>query len=210
MAHANAMLTPKARLKLAQLVVEHHWTITEAAKHYMVSWPTAKRWVTRYLEHGREGMEDKSSRPPPQPKPNPAETGQSIVALRKRLGPVLVAGRLGIPASNVHAVLGPQPGQQAPVHRPDHRRTNPPLSRQGRGRKELQNLRSMQRLHPFQQTPQKRHRLRSHGLATDQPTSPPFWKAACAHVGITARRARPTGPTPPGEQTTRQSAYQPP
>ena len=63
MAHANAMLTPKARLKLAQLVVEHHWTITEAAKHYMVSWPTAKRWVTRYLEHGREGMEDKSSRP---------------------------------------------------------------------------------------------------------------------------------------------------
>lgn len=49
MSHANAMLTPKARLKLAQLVVEDHWTITEAAKHYMVSWPTAKRWVTRYL-----------------------------------------------------------------------------------------------------------------------------------------------------------------
>ncbi|WP_458106599.1 helix-turn-helix domain-containing protein [Arthrobacter sp. R3-55] len=71
------MLTPKARLKLAQLVVGQHWTITEAAKHYLVSWPTAKRWVTRNLEHGPEGKGDKSSRPRRSPKPDPGETGQT-------------------------------------------------------------------------------------------------------------------------------------
>jgi len=105
--HANAMLTPKARLKLAQLVVDHHWTITEAAKLFMVSWPTAKRWVTRYLAQGAEGMGDKLSRPRRSPNRTPRKLVRRIVALRwrKRLGPVQIAGQLGIAASTVHAVL---------------------------------------------------------------------------------------------------------
>ena len=107
MSHANAMLTPKARLKLARLVVDQHWTITEAAKLFMVSWPTAKRWVQRYVEQGPGGMQDKSSRPHHSPNKTPRARVKRIVALRwrKRLGPVQIAGRLGLPASTVHAVL---------------------------------------------------------------------------------------------------------
>lgn len=105
--HANAMLTPKARLKLALLVIDQHWTIAEAAKLFLVSWPTAKRWVTRYLEYGPDGMAGKPSRPHHSPNRTPRNLVKRIVALRlrKRLGPVQIAGVLGIAASTVHAVL---------------------------------------------------------------------------------------------------------
>src|SRR5690242_8573872 len=101
------MLTPKARLKLARLVIDRHWTITEAAKLFMVSWPTAKRWVQRYAEQGPDGMQDRSSRPHRCPNRTPQALVKRIVALRwrKRLGPVQIAGRLGLAASTVHAVL---------------------------------------------------------------------------------------------------------
>ena len=46
--HANAALTPIARLRLGQLVVEEGWSISQAAEFYRVSWPTAKRWAERY------------------------------------------------------------------------------------------------------------------------------------------------------------------
>jgi transposase len=61
--HANAALTPKARLRLARLIVEQGWSVSEAAKMFMVSWPTAKRWASRYVELGPAGMVDRSSRP---------------------------------------------------------------------------------------------------------------------------------------------------
>lgn len=107
MSHANAMLTPNSRLKLAMFVVHEHWTIAEAAKMFMVSWPTAKRWVQRYLDHGAGGMQDRSSRPHHSPARTPRKLVKRIVALRwrKRLGPVQIAGRLGMAASTVHAVL---------------------------------------------------------------------------------------------------------
>jgi len=47
-AHANAALTPRARLKLARLIVERRCPITQAAARFQVSWPTAKRWAQRY------------------------------------------------------------------------------------------------------------------------------------------------------------------
>ena len=107
MSHANAALTRKARLELAQLVVDEGWSVSSAAKMYMVSWPTAKRWVDRYRVHGKAGMADKSSRPHHSPHRTPAAVVKQIVGLRwrKRLGPVQIAGRLGVPASTVHAVL---------------------------------------------------------------------------------------------------------
>lgn len=43
MSHANAALAPKARMRLARLIVEDGWSITAAAKLFMVSWPTARR-----------------------------------------------------------------------------------------------------------------------------------------------------------------------
>ena len=37
--HANAALTPRARLKLARLIVDHGWPVARAAERYDVSWP---------------------------------------------------------------------------------------------------------------------------------------------------------------------------
>jgi hypothetical protein len=45
-AHANAALTPRARLKLARLIVEHDVPISQAAARFQVAWPTAKRWLS--------------------------------------------------------------------------------------------------------------------------------------------------------------------
>ncbi|NUL49531.1 IS481 family transposase, partial [Cellulosimicrobium funkei] len=107
MSHANAALTPRARLKIARLIVEDGWSVSTAAKQYMVSWPTAQRWAQRYRIHGQDGMADKSSRPRTSPNRTPQAVVKKIVALRwrKRMGPVQIAFRLGLAASTVHAVL---------------------------------------------------------------------------------------------------------
>jgi transposase-like protein len=105
--HPNAALTPKARLKLARLVVEGGWTISQAAQRFEVSYRTAKRWVVRYLEMGAAGMQDRSSRPHHHPNRTPRHLVRKIVHLRwrRRLGPVEIGARLGLAASTVHAVL---------------------------------------------------------------------------------------------------------
>jgi transposase InsO family protein len=106
-AHANAALTPRHRLKLARAVVEDGWTISYAAAVFHVSWPTAKRWAERYQQAGEAGMADRSSRPHRCPRRTPAPLVRKIVHLRwkKRLGPVAIADRLGLAPSTVHAVL---------------------------------------------------------------------------------------------------------
>ena len=107
MSHANAALTPRARLRLARLIVDDGWPVARAAERYDVSWPTAKRWADRYAEHGPAGMADRSSRPHRSPARTPQPLVRKIVHLRwkHRLGPVQIAGRLAMPASTVHAVL---------------------------------------------------------------------------------------------------------
>ena len=105
--HSNAALTPRARLRLARLVVDKGWPPARAAERYDVSWRTAKKWADRYRTEGRAGMADRSSRPRTSPTKTAPEIVKRIVRLRwrKRLGPVQIGGRLGLPASTVHAVL---------------------------------------------------------------------------------------------------------
>jgi transposase InsO family protein len=113
--HANAALTPRARLRLARLVVEEGWPIARAAERFEVSWPTAKRWADRYREQapghgpglGLAGMQDRSSRPHRQPNKTPPAVVRRIVSLRRRhrYGPVQLADALGLASSTVHAVL---------------------------------------------------------------------------------------------------------
>ena len=107
MSHANAALTPRARLRLAQLIVDHSWTYAEAATMFMVAPRTAKKWADRYRAEGCAGMVDRSSRPHSSPNKTSREVSRRIVRLRwrHRLGPVQIAGRLGMPPSTVHAVL---------------------------------------------------------------------------------------------------------
>jgi transposase InsO family protein len=105
--HANAALTPRARLRLAQLVVDDRWPVVLAAKMFMVSPVTARKWAARYRAEGAAGMADRSSRPRSMPTRTPPDVVKRIVALRwrRRLGPVQIGGELGVPASTVHAVL---------------------------------------------------------------------------------------------------------
>jgi transposase InsO family protein len=105
--HANAALTPRARVRLARLVIEQGWTCSMAAKMFMVSPRTARKWADRYRAEGMAGMADRSSRPHHSPTRTPQHLMRKVVRLRwrQRLGPVQIAGRLGLPASTVHAVL---------------------------------------------------------------------------------------------------------
>ena len=105
--HANAALTPRARLRLARLIVDHGWPVARAAERYDVSWKTAHKWAARYAAEGSAGMVDRSSRPHRQPTRTPAPVVRKIVHLRwkQRLGPVQIGDRLNLPASTVHAVL---------------------------------------------------------------------------------------------------------
>ncbi|BAX97295.1 IS481 family transposase [Mycobacteroides stephanolepidis] len=107
MSHADAALTPRARLRLARLVVESGWTYAAAAKMFMVAPRTAKKWADRFRVEGADGMADRSSRPHVSPNKTAPAMTRRIVNLwwRQRLGPVQIGGRLGIPASTVHAVL---------------------------------------------------------------------------------------------------------
>lgn len=107
MSHANAALTPKARLRLARLIVEDGWTAVTAAEMFMVSPVTARKWAARYRAEGPAGMQDRSSRPHSCPHATSQVMIRKIVSLRwrQRIGPVQIGGQLGIASSTVHAVL---------------------------------------------------------------------------------------------------------
>lgn len=55
MSHANAALTPRARLRLARLIVDGGYPVRVAARLFMVSPPTARKWAARYRAEGSSG-----------------------------------------------------------------------------------------------------------------------------------------------------------
>ena len=63
MSHANAALTPRARLRLARLVVDDGWTRAAAAKMFMVVAETAGSGPLGTAPKASAGMADRSSRP---------------------------------------------------------------------------------------------------------------------------------------------------
>lgn len=99
--HANADLTPKARAKLARLVLEDGWTLRRAAERFQCSPATAKKWTDRYLTCGEAGMADVSSRPRRSPNRTGVRTERRIVALRftRRWGPHRIAAHLHLARS---------------------------------------------------------------------------------------------------------------
>jgi transposase InsO family protein len=114
MAHGNATLSELGRLKLARFHVESGSTIRATAERFQVSTTTVVRWAGRYrqvLAAGRtptvRDMADVSSRPLRSPRRTRPRVVRRIKHLRtkRRLGPVQIAGRVGIPASTVHAIL---------------------------------------------------------------------------------------------------------
>jgi transposase InsO family protein len=105
--HRNAPLTETGRLRLARCIVDDGRPIARAAERFQVSRPTATRWSHRYRELGAAGMSDRSSRPRRSPQRTPQPVVRQIVHLRwkQRLGPVAIAGRVGLAPSTVHRVL---------------------------------------------------------------------------------------------------------
>ena len=107
MVHRNAPLSETGRLRLARCVVQDGWSYRRAAERFQVSPSTARRWAARYRVAGPAGMVDRSSRPHHSPRRTATRTERRIIKLRctRRWGPARIAGRLGLPASTVHAVL---------------------------------------------------------------------------------------------------------
>ena len=90
MAHANAALTPRHRLRLARLVVDDGWPPSRAAEFFNVSWRTATKWALRYRDEGPAGMHDRPSARHTQHAKTSRSVVRKIVHLRwkQRLGPV--------------------------------------------------------------------------------------------------------------------------
>lgn len=107
MSHANAILTPRGRLRLAQCIVDGNLPLRRAAERFQVSVTTAARWAARYREHGEAGMQDRSSRPVSSPQRTPARRERRIIAIRvnRRWRPARIGFLLGLRPSTVHRVL---------------------------------------------------------------------------------------------------------
>ena len=107
MTHANAFLTPRGRLALAQLIVDDGWSCRRAAERFQCSPATAHKWAQRYRAGGEAGMTDRSSRPRSCPHRTPTRTERRIVGLRftRRWGPHRIAYHLHLSISTVEAVL---------------------------------------------------------------------------------------------------------
>lgn len=59
--HAHAALTPRTRLRLAPLIVEEGWPPRVAAKMFMVSPVTARKWAARSRAEGTGRMIDRAA-----------------------------------------------------------------------------------------------------------------------------------------------------
>jgi transposase InsO family protein len=105
--HANATLTERGRLRLAQCVVDDGWSLRRAAERFQVSHNTARRWASRYRQLGWAGMVDRPSRPHRSPRRTHVRVERKVLHLRRkrRVGPAVIAGRLGLHASTVHRIL---------------------------------------------------------------------------------------------------------
>jgi transposase len=113
MSHPNAVLTPRGRLRLVELVEDQGLTFRQAAACLNVSVSTVWEWVTRWRGASpgeREGLvclRDRSSRPHRQPRRFDALAQAQIVLARRRTGwgPRLIAGELEMAHQSVWKVL---------------------------------------------------------------------------------------------------------
>jgi len=104
--HANARLTPAARLLLVQRVRHEGWSPTQAATAAGVSPRTVYKWLARYRDEGIAGLRDRSSRPHRSPRRLAEDRVQTIVTLRRLwFTAAQIAELLGMAISTVSLVL---------------------------------------------------------------------------------------------------------
>jgi transposase len=104
--HANARLTPTARLLLCRRVLEEGRSLAEAAEAAGVSERTARKWLARYRTEGEAGLGDRSSRPHTIPRRTSPERERAVLALRRtRMTGEEIAACLQMPARTVQRIL---------------------------------------------------------------------------------------------------------
>lgn len=104
--HANAPHGPKGRAEMVRRVLRGAATAGEVAEDFGVSERTVRKWLARYRAEGRQGLEDRSSRPHRLPTPTPPAIIGRIEGLRRqRWTGIRIAGKLGLGRSTVHRIL---------------------------------------------------------------------------------------------------------
>jgi transposase InsO family protein len=104
--NAKPRLSPWSRQLLVERVLAGR-PAAHVAAEMGISRATAYKWVARFRVEGRAGLLDRPSRPRHSPTRTAAPVEAAILALRRDrlLGPVRIAGVLGLNPSTVHRVL---------------------------------------------------------------------------------------------------------
>lgn len=107
MGHARGKLTPVGRLLLIQRITDLGWPVSQAAASLGISRETAHKWLRRWHQEGRQGLDNRSSRPQRSPRRLAASVERRILRWRRRLkwGPHRLAPLVGTPRSTIYAVL---------------------------------------------------------------------------------------------------------
>jgi transposase InsO family protein len=105
--HPNAVLTPRGRRRMVDVVIDDGWSIEQTAERFQVDAKTVRKWRDRFLAEGPAGLEDRSSRPRRSPNRLPRSCRRQIIRLRKqrRWGADHIAHEVGVAASTVQNVL---------------------------------------------------------------------------------------------------------
>jgi transposase InsO family protein len=87
--------------------IESGFRVADVAAQMGVSRQTASKWWGRWQTDGPDGLVDRSSRPHTSPNRTTPQMEEQILELRRelKLGPLRIAGRLGVPAATVYRVL---------------------------------------------------------------------------------------------------------
>lgn len=106
MVHRNARLAPAGRLILVQRVLSGR-PVAHVAKELGVSRQCARRWVSRFRQHGPAGLLDRSSRPHSSPAATTPATTARLIQLRRqeRLGRDELARRCGVSPSTASRLI---------------------------------------------------------------------------------------------------------
>ena len=106
-AHSNALLTPLGRLAMVRRVVVRKQKIGRVARDVGVSRQTVRKWVRRYLEEGKTGLRDRSSRPHRSPGQVSPAVERLVLDTRRwlRAGPARIAAATGVAERTVTRIL---------------------------------------------------------------------------------------------------------
>lgn len=107
MVHRNAPLNVRGREILVERVCRHGRPVSHVAKEMGISRQTAHKWINRFLQFGRAGLQDRSSAPHRHGTRTAVAVEQQVVRLRlrRRQGRDWIAERTGASPRTVSRIL---------------------------------------------------------------------------------------------------------